>query len=142
MEQVGTCLCWERFLSCKFPVQLEVIMALMVSDPQLYLCTACVAWDCCQCVSLHCLGSLAGEPGKPAWRAWVLQASQAVPGRRAPLHGLPVASALSSPMMIQLYLTVSPGAPSIGIVICARRVHIPCTPREVLAPKETADSAH
>ena len=71
LEQVGTCLCCERFLSCKFPVQLEVIMALMVSDPQLYLCTACVAWDCCQCVSLACLGSLAGEPGKPAWRAWV-----------------------------------------------------------------------
>ena len=58
--------------------------------------------------SLESLGSLPGEPGytgKPGW-----------PGRRAPLHGLPVASALSSPMMIQLYLTVSPGAPSIGIV--------------------------
>ena len=64
------------FSSCKFPVQLEVIMALMVSDPQLYLCTACVAWDCCQCVSLACLGSLEslgslpGEPGytgKPGW---------------------------------------------------------------------------
>ena len=38
---------------------------------------------------------------------------------------LPVAS---SPMMIQLYLTVSPGAP----------LHVPCTPREVLAPKENA----
>ena len=128
------------FSSCKFPVQLEVIMALMVSDPQLYLCTACVAWDCCQCVSLAAW---------VAWRAWEacleslgIQASQAGPGRRAPLHGLPVASALSSPMMIQLYLTVSPGAPSIGIVICARRVHIPCTPREVLAPKEISDSAH
>ena len=61
------------FSSCKFPVQLEVIMALMVSDPQLYLCTACVVWDCCQCISLHCLGSLGepGKPGKPAWRAWV-----------------------------------------------------------------------
>ena len=63
------------FSSCKFPVQLEVIMALMVSDPQLYLCTACVAWDCCQCVSLRAW---------VAWRAWEacleslgIQASQA-----------------------------------------------------------------
>ena len=59
------------FSSCKFPVQLEVIMALMVSDPQLYLCTACVAWDCCQCVSLACLGSLeslGSLPGEPGYK--------------------------------------------------------------------------
>ena len=127
------------FSSCKFPVQLEVIMALMVSDPQLYLCTACVAWDCCQCVSLACLGSLESLGSLPGEPGYTGKPSCAL--RRA-LHGLPVASTLSSPMMIQLYLTVSPGAPSIGIVICARRVHIPCTPREVLAPKEISDSAH